>query len=1162
MKRKLVLMIGTFLTLLLAFGTYQLFVPGIAGMDPTNIHYRTPNFGAMDPDGARVGKTRNVSFYDRREDGQLRGVYKVDSWTKQDDGSYLLEHPSAVIYHSDGSRTYMSAEMGTLRAEQVEDGFNVRNGRMTGDVEVFFDRSRELQREHPRERMFNNWEKYYAEVLRLKCRDVAFDRDVLEIQTDHEFNLWSRQLDLSGKGISIRWNERPRELRRLRIEQGDVMIVKELPEQVDMIQLPTPKEDSPQSQPSETARRRVPDVLATVPGEALAQTDDDVDWGLPGESDSGSAPSSVKTTPADEKSALSQDDTAETVVTPPTSQPATPKAPSEARRTPTAEIVTGVDAPKTIVIEEKDREGRNVFQATFGRHVRVHSEQGRKLQGADTLTMTFEWDRKWSGSGEEPSELDQTVEDDSNRSRAAQTGTSAADESPSSAESVDPVAAKDGQDETPSGGDRMEIYWEGPLEIVPVGYEPDPSRKRFVIEGRGEKVVLSDPTTRLECASFTFENPRQEAIFHASEDKPIRLITSNAEEILCQDELRFSREDGQGRLTGKGTLTRYTSEGGQSAMQGLREEDMTPGAVLDQIYWSDHVEIEFEEKPYVDEKGQTRNRQVLRQSDFYGDVQLVRRISAEGDAGKEDRFDYIKCAQLHITMADTQDGRTYPAKAVADGKVIARQENSLIGADHVDVKFRPQGHQGSAPAPAERSSGMSDVTGGANFEAEHLTARGNVRIKDESDTGEEPRYVVAEVVEADLAKRTAQLTGTSAKPALIKQGNNSITGEVIDFDQDAEQAVVQGGGKLEFFSKQDLSGNALAKPRYVRIDWTEGMDYGGVDAVAVFRGDVKLLSGDDSMKCREMKLYFDKVLPEDGAAEDAAPAEMDSRLGLGVDRYSRRKIRRIEATGGVGEETLVAMQSIRRNVANPNWLERRLDIRGETVVYDAQTGRADVTGAGRFTAEDYRPPEKGDSKSKDEGMGSALERPSQTLLMWKDSLSLSQNDRHVRCRGQVEMFHRSGKEIKKLKGLQTIPLGTLDDGRSAKLRCDALDAWFAEPEEQPAEQKAPGADLLDAGPQLGPLQRFFAVGDVTMADGPMMLDGQQVIYDGKQKVVTVMGYRPDAQVRTNATVTRTDPQTNAVQTWQKPIIRWFQSDPDTGQRERIEVEKLSGGGGA
>jgi lipopolysaccharide export system protein LptA len=1161
MKRKILLMAGTFIVLLLAFGTYQLFVPGIALFNPEG-HWKPLWPQNLNRTGKPDIRTvRGITIYDRSGEGELRGVYKVARWDKADDGSFLLDHPTAVIFHGDGRRTYMRADEGQIWAEEVANGFNVRHGMMKGNVKVWFDQSRRMERKHPEDRPHAQ---RVEECIEITVEDIAFDRDLLEIKTDSRVTLWSSRLDIVGRGLKILWNEEPRELRLLQIDKGFIMVVKQLEEQMDMIQLPVP-ETQPTTQPGQDGA-----IILTGPAESQpAQTQPTTQLATTQPAESQPAPQAATSAPASQNVAdlwnlkgnpqsqpatASADEPALAAASQPQSQPAT--QPGSTKEVKIGTLPTDDDG-RVVILEPGTTTDRNVFKATFHEEVRIHAGR-RKLLGAVELALQFEWDRSWrtddddekdksapayASSRDKPNERLATGRPTSETQAAAALTTQPAEElAPQSYEDT---------------GSRMEIYWDGPLTILPIGHTETPSRDHYKVTGHGENVILSAEQARVICQAFSFQNPRQKAVFSSKADRPAILQLAGGDEVRVSDSMSFDRSTGIAEMIGRGEMVRYIDPPEYVGPELLGVWAKQP--VSQRVKWDDRVLAHFSEREFATATGGSERRPFVKDATFYKDVKLQQLLPPADESVTPDQQqvgDYVYCDELKVTLETTIDGDVYPTRADATGNVRARQQASNITAEKATVFFRPAADSDatatSQPVATDQTASFGGFQGGGNIEPTAVDASGKVTIHyvDATKPDEPPLKVQADKIQADLLEELGVLTGS---PAKIAQGENLIEGEVIHLDENSEAVLVTGAGRLAFLTDQDLSGNALARKRPIKIQWTRKMLYHGQSGQGVFAGDVDLDSGEDLLQAGELRLFFEK---ETNPRQRKAKAETRS-LGLGVDSYSSREIHRIEAISGKGDKRLALMRAQRTVPGASEQLQQRMELRGEKVLYDARSGDTKVLGQGTFLAEDYRPPKPGRRSAPRGGQDIAmasmqLERPSQTLFTWKKQLFLSQRERHINLQENVTMVHRSGGKVLVMKGLKHPDWGKLSEGRKSTLRAGEVDAWF----DEPLRQETTGqGDILDSGPQFGTLRMFTAVDSVTFSDGPYTIDGQRVLYEGFKRLLTVWGYLPNADTQTSARVTYEDPQTGRLQTWESPTIIWDM------RRDSIKIEKFEGGGG-
>jgi len=306
---------------------------------------------------------------------------------------------------------------------------------------------------------------------------------------------------------------------------------------------------------------------------------------------------------------------------------------------------------------------------------------------------------------------------------------------------------------------------------------------------------------------------------------------------------------------------------------------------------------------------------------------------------------------------------------------------------------------------------------------------------------------------------------------------------------------------MRFYVNQDINGHELDTPRPARITWTESMTYQSKTNAATFIGDVSLKSGLESMTCEHMRLLFER---DTSADADESPAESGPRprgMGLDLERYSRRRLAMILANGDVDLRT--------REEDDAGRLLRRLQLAGDQLMYDLRVDELTMARSGTLVVEDYRPPERGDGEASARPGSQDTQRPSQSAFRWSKRMRLDQNTRQVDVEGDVQLVHRSGKEVLRLEGLKTPSWGALERGRRTLLHCQNLQAHFGEPEPQGAPVEG-GDDKYDVGPSLGPLERFIARDEVNLVDslgaGSIQVLGQRLDYNRATGNVQVWGF--------------------------------------------------------
>jgi len=1125
MKRRILLVLTTLVALLGAFYVYTL-VAGREGLDnPRDANtpvLASPTTAPAGEGTSPVRDAQDVEIIARDERGRLQGRYQAARWDRRADGAQVLTKPRVELYQKDGRQIILLADKAELYGQELNRGVNIRRARLSGNVTIYFDPSRQPERLPVEQRP--------DKVVRVHVEEVDFDREHLTITTDKQVTVFSPEADIYGRGMTISWNESPRELRLLRIEHGEYMAIYNVPPELDMIALPgsepttgpatTSPASAPFGGPGPAARpAKMPVALpASQPGAAQSQP---VYVRL-------AEPGAVQSQPAG-------------------SQP-----------------TTAPDKPKP----------RNQYQAEFHDGVKV-IHRNRRLSGASMMTLKFDWDDSWRKGSDNILGL-------SRRKRrgeavAATTGPATAPSAttqPAGLPAAAPAATQPGQDAEP-----MEIYWTGPLVIQPTGRTETPSRDTYDLSAEGKRVILTDARATVLCRQFSYQHPRQSGWLEGGPGQPVRLLLSEGADVAC-DRINFEPGNGKAWLFGAGHMARRFPDGlsQAQAVELIETDDPELLPASERITWAKSVELTFTNEK-VTRNRRTTTRQFIRQADFHQDVVLRQSADPNGDV--------VECDDLTVAMDHSTRGSAYVKTAVAVGHVRARQEGSNISADKVTVGF-VEGDTSQAARSAGARAAEVSLASGARIRPATIVAEGGVVVNDRRDPNAElltatADRMVSELIENDRTRRTAVLTGKPDAPARIEQGSNRLIGREIRLDQTDDSAAVDGAGTLDFVTKKDASGNDLPEPRAVKVQWAKAMNFSGKKRTAEFTGDVALDSALDDVRCQELQLVFTEQLGEPNSpavavaavakkpagepvgpspSADAAKADKPARRGrasrlggmaVGMEQYSRRRIEMIYA------EKDIVLRSRRED--EKNRLLRRMQLSGEKLIYDAGGERITMLGLGTLMAEDYdkpRPQKVADA----DGTIAAVDRPSQSAFAWNKSMVLSQKDRVVTLEGGVIMDHRSGDQIMG-KDKLNVPQdrwGTLPAGRKTRLECDTMMAKFGEPVSTPATQpstrpaRRSGGDPLREGPTMGPLDLFEATGDVSLKDGPRHVLAQRLIYNRDNDLAVVWGFL-DGKPLAKASITYEDPQTGRTQTVASPKFIWHRRD------NRIFSEDVSATGG-
>jgi len=1140
-KRKLLILLSSFLLLLLAFWAYQLATRIDAPQRPTGTQAIAP-----DRDNANANQGLDLHVEMRDNQGRLQAVYDWPEWEKISDDRYRVTEPRVVLYREKGQRIYVWADSGVVQAERMARGYNIRSGTLFGrtsrSVKIFFDNSTDPDRKPPLERTEDEMRR---QMIRFFTDRIDFDNQQLLIQTDSPVQMLSNQADVDGRGLHITWNEVPRELRRLRIDHGQRMVMYNVSDRDDPFSLGL-SNPQPASAPAGLAASR-PGPAETQPAPA-------------GEDEPPAAASRPAEAPDGPRRPTSAPEVA--------SRPAPPPAPAKR------------------ALAKPAFQRKNVYLAEFYENVRVRSGP-RSLDGADKLTMEFEWAGQAEnlfegGRGSSatrpavapvaPAATPSTLPAAGPSDDAAAAPSPVA--APPSAPPGRPASAPATRPATRPVDRTVTITWSGPMVLTPIRYVPDPARGNYLVAGEGPKVVLKDDRNTAICRSFVMERHRDDpgktsgarmkGQLLGTREQPARLLMDNTQEVACED-IKFDRIVQRAWLTGPGYMLQTHQGDKASTRPASRPARPAPDAV-DRISWSDRVIVAFGVAP--PREGQNRPSEYIQRVQLYGDVKLVQNLAAGPvPTSLPAKSDFVQSERMTIQFQrDDKTGEVSPQYAYAAGQARARQENTAISADLLGVSFaRPQPTQKKPEPTTRRSARVQTVKAKPGL----LKAEGNVVVVDSRDPGQ-PLRAVADQIISDPTKRTALLTGSDVR---ISQGPNVLSGTHVRLEEAGQVAFVTGPGSLDFLTDKDLNGARLSKPRPIRITWADSMDYAGTRNSAIFTGEVKLRSQTDQMDCRQMQVIFERTEPSTRpakarpAATGPAKASVASsrpadRGPLAMAEYSSRRLSMILADGQVVLQT--------RRADEQQHLLRRVQLACEKLIYNAGAAQVDIVGGGTMLSEDYRPPQpKSKSAARtarpDDALSGNVDSPSQTAFRWAKSLCYMQEQRSINMDGDVLMVHRSGDQVVLADQVnrpdwpQPLPAG-----RRSEITCDRLLARFAEPPKpatrpatKPASRPATApADDLDLGPRLGPLKLFHATGQVNMRDGTRQVLAQRLVYDRSTELdlAIIWGYLP-GQPEADAHIYEEDPDKGTSRSWSSPKIIWDRKN------DTITADKATGGGG-
>jgi hypothetical protein len=1086
MKRRIIVAASTLAAVAGIFVFYQLFVSSPSDQGAGQ-QIGPAGRGLTDQDLLDSQEHQQLIYEDRDpKTGRLTGIYSARRWSKTDELTYQAQAPRLQLMQEDGRMLDISAREGTFDTDQIGRDIEFRHGRLAGDVCVLYDRAtREdradggVKQQAPAD--LPPLEQRPWDRIEVRTGELEFDLGDLVIFTSDRVEVEAREAKITGKGLALRWNESPDELRSLRIDQGERMEVYDPRVRENLIALPGRQESLDVSAGAE-APLEASQALAAQPGPA----------------DSAAA-AAEPPTPA----AASQEDAA------PAAQPPRPEMP----------VLAPLEMPEYAPQPPPSTppKPRNVYEASFSKDVTA-SQGNSTLTGADQLTLRFEYegDKLLEGGRESPSASPAQPEGDNSAPAGAGGDTSTV---------ALGHAAADGAASRPSDRQDVEplvITWTGPLELKPVGYAQEPSRRRYHVTGQGRQVLLKDAQqgAAATCRSFSFirlldpkqagRSLQQGRLFGAA-DQPVVLTGQEAERIECR-ELAFD-PTGLAVLQGAGLMDipPQTSD---------LESAATPPELY-RITWADKLGAQFETR--TDPAG--RQRTAIRRAVFSQDVKLVQGHTGdtltcdvlEARLGLDGKRPFIEHAlawgNAHTMLSGDADWLEEPSASTKPEET--RQADVNAGA--LVIWFDPPAAEGRRRQPRPR----------------RIVGAGGVRVRGVED--EQPFTVMADSM---VAAGRADVVNFFGQPARVRRGSQaaeaapsspaspprdaaapeSLEGRHIRLSRADRTVEVVGPGMLHFLTDRDLGGQELAAPRPVEVAWADSMFYRQREDLAEFAGRVKWASGNETLACDRMGVHL-------ANAPDRADAQ-DQGFALGAGALGMGNLEKVTAEGQV------TMNSHSQD--EQNHLTGRLTVNGARLLYDARAKTLTMFDAGDALLEDYRPPSPEDVRAAQEpppqpDAQPGLDRPSITAFTWNRSMELVQLDRDsrpavdLRMAGDVKMLHRSGQQVREfltsqdMAGLNLPPWpDVLPAGRKTAMRCEEL---LAQLEKRPSS--GVGAPDRPGGLAYS-LDRFEAAQAVLLEDGDYRVEAQRVIYDRQPDIVWIYGYLQD-QRPADATFTTRQP---------------------------------------
>jgi len=693
---------------------------------------------------------------------------------------------------------------------------------------------------------------------------------------------------------------------------------------------------------------------------------------------------------------------------------------------------------------------------------------------------------------------------------------------------------------------RLEIFWEGPLQVKPANMPYSPVQ-RFHVIALGQPVKIDQAGQgAVQCKKLTYFQETKQLWLDGTTDDPVR-VTQDQDRTIVAAHLFYDRKLGIASGTGPGFMQQRSAP--KKTPEQMASLTSLAGDAAGQkmtVLWKEGFSLSFGEYERKDTTG-ISTRQYLKRAEFRGEAKMQR--SAEVMAGDLVKLTFLRpgteetsageqisslhaernvllqsdqqrinCDNLDVEFGDGNFGRI-PRLAKATGHVTARERKRVISADALTATLEDRQvlPTTNAAKPMETAAGISEKPKSkTRIVLKEIDANGNVSIDDPDQPMSIRSDKMHAILNPDGQLKWCYLEGTPTHWATANMKDNAISGEKITMDMTTEQVDVPCPGELQFVNRQDIEGSRLTKPTKIAINWAGSMKLmGGKTNQGTFLGNASARSDRTTLFCERMVVDF-----EDNQQVEKAPTETGKSMFWIFPRLigqkttessatvqlpvTRKRPRYIQAFPQAGKR--ISIIYVDREGGR---VTARRTLWGDELSLDFATQKLTIPGAGTLFLEDYRLPKKAVTAAKtDENIvmtdpfGSETESsgPSQTRFAWRTGLTYLLDTQTAIFDGAVTMLHASGGNILAEQGIAKETTEKVPP-RVATLTCENLKVEFMRGAlglgDQPDRTAAAG------------LRSVLATGAVNLQDKPRSILAHRLMYNQADKTIAVYGNDQD-----------------------------------------------------
>ncbi|MCC6238706.1 MAG: hypothetical protein IT448_00170 [Phycisphaerales bacterium] len=1057
--RSSLLIVGTLALLIgLFFGYTMLQTSPVVVKPPTSLS-DDPLIAPPDDPQTLIGSGESAWVEMRDQKWRVISRFRASRYDPRKDGRVHVADPQAVFFMSNGQRLRVSGRDGIVAMSRLpQPGENPRNlgsanqaptrGELH-DVRIdLFDSQQALDQDSPENP---------TQILRLTMDNAAFDNETARIFTsDTEIDsravsadrvpvvVTGRDYDFSGQGLTLRWNEKDRQLDFLEIAHGDRLVIK-----------------NPQVLQRTSISHQTREVSASALPVQFSASDSPTASGTAGNN-----------------------------------RPAIQLAVAD------HSIAAGRAMGDAIAADQQQQtdvpQAAPAYRATFTENVRILRSQVETAR-ADELFVDFNLGHARQALTNEKTATQPAAESTAAPAAAPATRAGAISPVPPSSPSAD---------EPTTETQPITILWTGPLtvEILPEN-APQPAAGAANIHMVGSPLQLFQETARLQARSMTYDTSAEQLSLDASDIYPLVMDDGKGATVESRS-LLYSLPNRTVTFSGpsRALLPIRSATVAQSQVLSARwnqqcilhlADGRLESLVARRIELVGQVDVDH---PLVKLKADRLDMLMDDGADPIDNAvpdhaqsptapsverMQLKQLTATGQAwcqilNEQQVQQTISADQLMVsTQADT-NGRLFVRQAQADGNVVASDSRQTFKAGHLIATLLPSSAAatdtdmvagGKTPSPAKSVSPAALQ----RVDLEHFVAMDGAHY-----TSVDGKQASADQIEVLMT--AGQPFITLLGNARVSDGANSLTGPQIQVASAEQKATIIGAGTLQVqgdaiqpdqASRNEQSADVHPSAQPVTVQWQQGVVVDGkanridvnksvVITTAQADGTTHTIRGDQLV-----------MLLQDAPA-DRAPKKSDQ-----PDRplLADKVVRSATLSGEVTVDSL--------RTGEKDEVLRRFILRGRVLVYDLLARTMTIDSPGRLLFEDHPSPAALAAHPDQDKLAGA------TAMRWDKRLVYEETAGTITMQGDVLINHEP-----EAGGHQSQP-GFILQAQTVTAQMLPSTAALA---------SKPSAVIVgDSSITPRQLQRFVAQDEVQFSSSGIDLEASQVQYEPAASLMIATG---------------------------------------------------------